>query len=78
MVGQPVPSITWFLNGNKIVPSLKYEMEYVDQTASVKIKNAERNDRGEYQIQASNVLGEDLASILVTIASKLCRVMVAF
>lgn len=78
VVGQPVPSIMWFLNGIEIVPSLKYEIDYIDQTASLKVKNAQRNDRGEYQIQASNVLGEDLASILVTIASKLCRVMVAF
>lgn len=44
-------------------------MEYADKTAILKVKDAQRCDRGEYQIQAINELGEDVASIMVTIAS---------
>lgn len=46
-------------------------MEYADKAAILKIKDAQRSDRGEYQIQAINELGEDVASIMVTIASNL-------
>ncbi len=71
MVGRPQPFIYWYLNGEELKPSLKHEIEYVDKTAILKVKNAQRSDRGEYQIQAVNDLGEEVASILVTIASKL-------
>lgn len=71
MVGQPQPSVNWYLNGKQLTPTSRHEMEYFDKTAVLKVKNAERSDRGEYQIQAINPLGEDVASVLVTIAGKL-------
>lgn len=50
--------------------SRKYDIEYIDKSAILKVRDVKRSDRGEYQIHAINVLGEDVASILVTIASK--------
>lgn len=50
--------------------SNRYDIEYADKTAILKVRDAQRCDRGEYQIQAINELGEDVTSIMVTIASK--------
>ncbi|XP_065221788.1 titin [Planococcus citri] len=70
VVGQPQPFINWYFNGERITMSNRYDIEYADKTAILKVRDAQRCDRGEYQIQAINELGEDVASIMVTIANK--------
>ncbi|XP_044748858.1 serine-rich adhesin for platelets [Coccinella septempunctata] len=68
--GKPTPLIFWSHDGESIQNNDRYETEYNDKIASVKIENALRTDRGEYQIKAVNKLGHDQASFLVTITDK--------
>lgn len=68
--GRPTPLIFWSHDGESIQNDDRYEIEYNDKIASVKIENALRSDRGEYQIKAVNKLGQDQASFLVTITDK--------
>lgn len=44
----------------------------------LRISNATREDRGEYQVRAINCLGEDTASLLVTITGIFSKCMVYF
>ncbi|XP_076262798.1 myomesin and myosin binding protein isoform X2 [Rhynchophorus ferrugineus] len=70
IVGRPTPLVFWSHNGESIQNSDRYEIEYVDKSSILKINEARRTDRGEYQIKAVNKLGEDAASFLVTVTDK--------
>ncbi|KAL3275179.1 hypothetical protein HHI36_019948 [Cryptolaemus montrouzieri] len=68
--GRPTPLVFWSHDGESIQNDDRHELEYIDKTAIVKIENALRSDRGEYQIRAVNKMGQDQASFLVTITDK--------
>lgn len=70
MVGRPTPLVFWSHNGESIQNDERYEIDYSDKTSTLKIADAQRSDRGEYQIKAVNKLGADTASFLVTITDK--------
>ncbi|EEZ99680.2 hypothetical protein TcasGA2_TC002437 [Tribolium castaneum] len=70
VAGRPTPLVFWSHDGESIQNNDRYEIEYVDKCSILKIAEATRGDRGEYQIKAVNKIGEDLASFLVTITDK--------
>ncbi|XP_045464090.1 uncharacterized protein LOC123673563 [Harmonia axyridis] len=70
VTGRPTPLIFWSHDGESIQNNDRYDIEYNDKIASVRIENALRSDRGEYRIKAVNKLGQDGASFLVTITDK--------
>ncbi|RZC31780.1 titin, partial [Asbolus verrucosus] len=70
VAGRPTPLVFWTHNGESIQNNDRYEVEYVDKSSILKIGEARRSDRGEYQIKAVNKIGEDVASFLVTITDK--------
>ncbi|XP_044253761.1 muscle M-line assembly protein unc-89 isoform X2 [Tribolium madens] len=70
VAGRPTPLVFWSHDGESIQNNDRYEIEYVDKCSVLKIAEATRGDRGEYQIKAVNKIGEDLASFLVTITDK--------
>ena len=43
------------------------EITTTDRTTSLRLLDTNRDDRGEYAVRATNDLGEDTASVLVTI-----------
>lgn len=45
----------------------RYEITHTDKYLNLRINDARRGDRGEYQAHAVNSLGEDMASFLVTV-----------
>ncbi|XP_018574015.1 uncharacterized protein LOC108913039 [Anoplophora glabripennis] len=70
VAGRPTPLVFWSHNGESIKNNDRYEVEYVDKSSVLKVNEAHRNDRGEYQIKAVNKLGEDTQSFLVTVTDK--------
>lgn len=70
LAGRPTPLVFWSHNGESIKNNDRYETEYVDQCSILKINEARREDRGEYQIKAVNKLGQDIQSFLVTVTDK--------
>ncbi|XP_044732127.1 protein slender lobes [Chrysoperla carnea] len=70
VAGKPAPEIFWSHNGESIANDPRYEVINVDKTSAVKVKNAKRVDRGEYQVRAVNKLGEHTATFLVTVTDR--------
>ncbi|XP_075230336.1 myomesin and myosin binding protein [Lycorma delicatula] len=70
IAGRPVPSVSWLHNGEPLTNSGRYEMAYTDRHATLRMDEARRSDRGEYQVRAINKLGEDVASFLVTVTDR--------
>lgn len=71
IAGRPTPSIAWMHNGEIITNNDgRYEITTNDKNSFLKIKKAQRSDRGEYNVRAVNKLGEFNASFLVTVTAK--------
>ncbi|XP_014366496.2 titin homolog [Papilio machaon] len=69
IVGKPTPSVEWRHDGQPIEVDDRVEITTTPKFSLLKIHSARRSDRGEYQIQARNNIGEDTASFLVTITA---------
>lgn len=66
VIGDPIPNIEIFKNGNKIVANkTKYEISYKDGKITLIIKNVQKSDAGVYTFRATNSAG--MASINVTL-----------
>ncbi len=70
IAGRPQPMVVWCHNGEIIKNGDRYEVVTNDKNSSLKIANAKRSDRGEYNLRAINKLGEDNVSFLVTVTDK--------
>ncbi|XP_058459295.1 titin [Malaya genurostris] len=70
IAGQPPPVVEWSHNGELLSDGGRYEIETTDKHSSLKIANAQRSDRGEYNLRAYNNLGDDYASFLVTVTAR--------
>lgn len=67
LAGKPPPTVTWYHDGELISKDARHVFEVMDGESVLKIPDAKRNDRGEYTVKATNKLGEDVASFLVTV-----------
>lgn len=67
LAGRPSPAIAWYHDGELIPRDGRHIFEMMDGESVLKISSAERNDRGEYTVKATNKLNEDVASFLVTV-----------
>ncbi|XP_015122959.1 uncharacterized protein LOC107045270 [Diachasma alloeum] len=71
IAGRPFPSVTWYHDGEIIDVDDRHIMESIDTGEySLTILAAKRKDRGEYTMKASNKLGEDSSSFLVTVTDR--------
>ncbi|XP_039287688.1 neurofilament medium polypeptide [Nilaparvata lugens] len=70
VAGKPLPAVTWHHNGEPIVNNNRCEVSTNERFAMLKMDEARRSDRGEYQVRAANQLGEDTASFLVTVTDR--------
>ena len=50
--------LTWFKNGQRIVPSQKYRTGFSNQLATINIVNAHAEDSGHYTLLAENPQGQ--------------------
>ncbi|XP_049884609.1 titin [Pectinophora gossypiella] len=69
IVGKPTPTVEWRHDGQPIIPTERVEITNTAKFSILKIHSARRSDRGEYQIHARNMIGEDTAAFLVTITA---------
>ncbi|XP_031619553.1 muscle M-line assembly protein unc-89 isoform X2 [Contarinia nasturtii] len=60
VVGQPKPTIKWFLSNNEIIETDRIQFAYSpdDGKAKLILKNVSIDDKGVYTVQAINSLGE--------------------
>ncbi|KMR05376.1 myosin light chain smooth muscle [Lasius niger] len=70
LAGKPPPTVTWYHDGELISKDARHVFEVMDGESILKIPDAKRNDRGEYTVKATNKLGEDAASFLVTVTDR--------
>ncbi|XP_070163477.1 muscle M-line assembly protein unc-89-like [Polyergus mexicanus] len=70
LAGKPPPTVTWYHDGELISKDARHIFEMMDGESVLKIPDAKRNDRGEYTVKATNKLGEDVASFLVTVTDR--------
>ncbi|XP_050456846.1 titin homolog [Cataglyphis hispanica] len=70
LAGKPPPTVTWYHDGELISKDARHVFEVMDGESVLKIPDAKRNDRGEYTVKATNKLGEDVASFLVTVTDR--------
>lgn len=69
--GRPRPEVTWFHENQPLIAGGRQEVETSSDCTILKVAQAKRSDRGEYSVKLQSGLGEDSASFLVTVASKL-------
>lgn len=67
LAGKPSLAVTWYHDGELISKDERHVFEAMDGESILKIPDAKRKDRGEYTVKATNKLGEDTASFLVTV-----------
>ncbi|XP_023296623.2 titin homolog [Lucilia cuprina] len=70
IAGQPPPQVTWLHEGEVIQNGGRFEIINSEKNSRLKIDNVQRDDRGEYSIKATNKLGEDITSFLVTVTAR--------
>ncbi|KAJ1524990.1 hypothetical protein ONE63_009841 [Megalurothrips usitatus] len=70
VAGRPAPRVSWLHNGEVLRPDQRHEMALTDKGAMLRVSEARRSDRGEYQVRAVNQLGEDVAAFLVTVTDR--------
>ena len=70
VAGRPLPRATWYHNGEPIPFGGRYEVSNTDRSSGLRISEARRADRGEYQVRASSRLGEHVVSFLVTVTGE--------
>lgn len=70
LAGRPSPAIAWYHDGELISKDSRHIFEVMEGESVLKIPDAKRSDRGEYSVKATNKLGEDAASFLVTVTGQ--------
>lgn len=71
VAGRPLPTVTWYHDNEIVVADSGHILETSESGESaLKITAAKRKDRGEYTVKATNKLGEDVASFLVTVTDR--------
>lgn len=71
IAGQPLPNVTWFHDSVEIYPDERHEIKISDSgECLIKVNEAKRTDRGEYTVRATNKVGAEEASFLVTVTDR--------
>ncbi|XP_037947834.1 titin-like [Teleopsis dalmanni] len=63
----PKPRLTWFRNGQRLVPSQKYDISYSNGLATLRVKNANIQDGGHYTLLAENTQGCVVSSAVLAV-----------
>lgn len=63
----PRPRLTWFKNGQRITQSQKYESTYLNNQATLRVKQANSDDSGHYTLLAENPQGCIVSSAYLAI-----------
>jgi len=71
--GRPPPAVTWFHNNEMMVTGGRVDITDTPHGSSIKVRDACREDRGEYVVKGANKIGEDSVAFLVTITGNFNR-----
>lgn len=67
MQGRPVPRVTWFKDEVEIEKKMNMEITDVLGSTSLFVRDATRDHRGVYRVEAKNVSGSAKAEITVKV-----------
>lgn len=62
VIGSPVPSITWFKDGERVEDTARYQTRSNGKRATLTVTNATLDDEGDYKCVAENPLGSAFCS----------------
>lgn len=65
--GRPIPRVTWFKDGVEIEKRMNMEITDVLGSTSLFVRDATRDHRGVYTVEAKNVSGSTKADITVKV-----------
>ena len=68
--GRPVPRVTWFKDGVEIEKKMNMEITDVLGSTSLFVRDATRDHRGVYRVEAKNASGCTKAEITVRVQGK--------
>lgn len=63
----PRPRLTWFHNGQRIIPSSKHDISYSNNMATLRVRNANSQDAGHYTMLAENTQGCVVSSAVLAV-----------
>lgn len=69
--GRPVPRITWFRDGVEIEKKMNMEITHVLGSTSLFVRDATRDHRGIYSVEAKNASGSAKAELTVKVQGTL-------
>lgn len=68
--GNPEPTVHWYKGDEEIEPSAQFDIESDGRHTTLTIRDATREDSGEYRLVVKNALGEDSASFQVSVSDR--------
>lgn len=68
--GNPEPKVQWFKGDEEIEPGAHFDIESDGRHTTLTIKDATREDSGDYRLVVKNALGEDSASFNVSVSDR--------
>ena len=63
----PKPRMTWFKNGQRLIPSEKHQISYANQQATLRVTNSSSADSGHYTLLAENPQGVVVSSAVLAV-----------
>ena len=74
VTGEPVPTISWYFNGNFVSNGTAYMISILNTTTisiTITIMNVQSSDVGTYTCNATNVVSSDTSSGVLTVNGEL-------
>lgn len=68
--GNPPPTARWFKGDEEIEPSAQFDIETDGRHTTLTIRDATREDSGQYRLVVKNALGEDSASFNISVSDR--------
>lgn len=68
--GNPPPKVQWFKGDEEIEPGAQFDIESDGRHTTLTIRDATREDSGDYRLVVKNALGEDSASFNISVSDR--------
>lgn len=68
--GNPPPKVHWFKGDEEIEPGAQFDIESDGRHTTLTIRDATREDSGEYTLVVENALGKDTASFNISVSDR--------
>jgi len=68
--GNPPPKVHWYKGDEEIEPSAQFDIESDGRHTTLTIRDATREDSGEYRLVVENALGKDSATFNISVSDR--------